>query len=557
MNKYMFINKKITVIYILFLLIDEIMTVLISFFLQYVIDIVNNPNRYKLKKVLVYALVFLVFYMIFDYTSRIIRIVYFKKTFTYIKADMIKGMLSWSIEKFNKKAVATYISNFNNELPKIEEQYFNSIFDCIGAGTAFLVSIIAMYLYEPLIALIVILLSLCSFIIPFIFSKKLAFSEKEFMNKLENFTGYIKDFLTGFEIIKIFQIEKNIINNFEKINTNVENYKFKHKKIMAQADTSSNVMSIFIQILIFIISGFWVLQGKITIGIIVAITQLSGNITSSILRIIENVNEIQSVSEIAKDIIYNTNRDNETKYTKTKYTKINGNINVKNLTFSYNQKIIIDDISVEFEYGKKYAIVGRSGSGKSTFMKLLLHYYDNYRGSIMLGQDDYKNLSLDQLYQNISVIHQNVFMFDDTLRNNITLYNNYDDNKIKEYLKKVGLVYLIDRMEEKVGDGGIQLSGGERQRISIIRALLSSTNILCMDEGTSNLDEKRATEIENILLSMKDITEIIITHKMNKQQLEKYNKIYVIKDGKIIEQGNFKELFNMKQEFYSLYTINN
>ena len=194
-----------------------------------------------------------------------------------------------------------------------------------------------------------------------------------------------------------------------------------------------------------------------------------------------------------------------------------------------------------------------SGCGKSTLMKILSKQLVNYEGEVKLDGFSLKDLRTEDICNMMAIIHQNVFLFDDTIKNNITLFNNYDDKDVSNCMNISGLKKFREKLDMVVGEGGNLLSGGEKQRISIARALITKTPILMLDEATASLDSKTSYEIENTILDIKDKTVIIITHKLNESILKKYDGIIVLKDGCLIENGTFEELINNKGYFYSLY----
>ena len=190
-----------------------------------------------------------------------------------------------------------------------------------------------------------------------------------------------------------------------------------------------------------------------------------------------------------------------------------------------------------------------------------MRYYNDYEGSILIDNHNLKNIYSSDLYKNVSMIQQNVFMFDDSIKENIRLYSNHNDDDIISSCERAGLTKLIDRLPEGinslVGENGNKLSGGEKQRIAIARALINNTQILILDESTSALDNETAYNLEKSLLYLDNLTLITVTHKLIKSILINYDEIIVMKNGKIIEKGKFNDLLNKKGYFYSLYTIQN
>lgn len=221
----------------------------------------------------------------------------------------------------------------------------------------------------------------------------------------------------------------------------------------------------------------------------------------------------------------------------------------------------INKINFTFESGKKYALVGKSGSGKSTLLKIISGYYDNYEGSLKYDESEIYDIDRSSLYSEISLIHQNTFLIDDTIKNNITLFKDYPLEEYENAITKSNLKDVINNLPNgnntKIGEGGSTLSGGQRQRIAISRALIKGSNILLLDEATSSLDAETAFEIERELLSMEKITLIFSTHKYNEDIFKMFDCILVLKNGELIETGTFKELIEIKKHFYSLFEVGN
>ncbi|MDY6227662.1 MAG: ATP-binding cassette domain-containing protein [Clostridium sp.] len=215
------------------------------------------------------------------------------------------------------------------------------------------------------------------------------------------------------------------------------------------------------------------------------------------------------------------------------------------------------EVLLTFEKGKSYAVVGSSGSGKSTLLRLLLGFFKNYEGIVYVDNNNLKDISLDSLYDVVSVIQQNVFLFNRSIKDNITMFKEFNINKVERAINISGLSNLISDkgLDYKCGEEGSNLSGGEKQRISIARCLLRETPILLMDEATAALDNQIAFQVENDILSISGLTRIIVTYKLEETLLDKYDEIVVLKEGQVEEKGTFKELMELRGYFYSLYNV--
>lgn len=302
-------------------------------------------------------------------------------------------------------------------------------------------------------------------------------------------------------------------------------------------------------------------KGEISVGTAIIIIQLSTHIVGPVKTSISLINQIKSVSLIV-DKIDEILCDSSEEIEDLSLEKFGKNIEIKNLNFSYSdERQALNNINLTFEKNKKYAIVGESGSGKSTLTKLLMRYYKNYTGEILIDNKNLQKILSHDLYKNISMIQQNVFMFDDSIKENIKLYADYSDDEILEVCGRSGLSNLIsilpNGINSLVGENGNKLSGGEKQRIAIARSLINDTKILILDESTSALDNETAYNLETSLLSINDLTLVVVTHKLIKNILLSYDEIIVMKDGMIIEKGSFNDLIELKGYFYSLYYLQN
>lgn len=233
-------------------------------------------------------------------------------------------------------------------------------------------------------------------------------------------------------------------------------------------------------------------------------------------------------------------------------------IELEHLSFGYEaDKPVLKDVSLRFESGKKYAIVGGSGSGKSTLLNLLMGSYGGYEGSLTIDGIQMREISTDSLYDLTSLIGQSVFLFDDTLKNNITMFREFPAEQVEAAVKRSGLQQLVSErgMDYRCGENGVNLSGGERQRVSIARCLLRGTPVLLLDEATAALDNQTAFAVTGAILHLDGLTRIVVTHRLETALLEQYDGIIVLRDGQVLEQGTFGELMDRKGYFYSLFTL--
>jgi len=309
---------------------------------------------------------------------------------------------------------------------------------------------------------------------------------------------------------------------------------------------------------VFFVGGFLVIAGKgVTVGVLMAFINMLGALAMPISAIPQLLGARKAALALIDkmETVLNENvmeKDGEV------ITALEKEIAVKQVSFGYTEEAdVLKEISVRFKAGKSYALVGGSGSGKSTLLDLIMGNFADYRGTVVYDQKELSDIQMESLYDLISVVQQNVFIFDSTIRENITMFKEFSDAQVQRAIELSGLKKLIAEKGEDYlcGENGCNLSGGERQRISIARCLLRETPILVADEATAALDAKTAYDVIDAILDMDDLTRIIVTHQLEEALLSRYDEIIVMKNGKIEEAGTFAELIEQKGYFYSLYNV--
>ena len=530
--------------------------IIVSLMLEKIMAIASSNNLNALYEQFVMFIILLVSSIIIFILITYLKPKYQKKAITQYKNNIYNQILDKSISNFNKHNTSTYISALTNDVHKIEEDYLFSIFDLIANITLFICTIIVMIIYSPLLTISGIVLSLLPFIGAIIVGGKLAIREKEISDQNANFMHFIKDNLIGFSTVKVFKAENKIKELFNKNNIIIEDKKASKTKTLALMEMVQQVLSLVSQLGVFFIGAYIAISsGKIAPSVILLFVQLMNYIISPLMSVPTLLSKRLSCKplfEKIEEIIKIESSENQTELIDSI-----DDISISNLNFMYEEKVILENISYKFEKNKSYAIVGPSGSGKTTLINLLLGKDYNYTGNINYNGIEVRKISQDSLYKISSFVEQNVFVFDDSIINNITMYSNVSDELLNEVLIKSGLIDLIKEKgkDYRCGENGCNLSGGEKQRISIARALINKSQLLLLDEATSALDNETATHITNNLLEIDNTTKIMITHRLDEGILRKFDEILVMKNGNIVEFGTYKELINKNGIFKSLVEL--
>ena len=559
MRKYLFKNKFFFICTVIISILSSTINVGMAYVFKFILDIISNGDVNKFPVIVFTFLGYLVVMSAIRVFEGIVKANYIKKSMSCLKQDLFSKILKKDIVDFNEVNSGKYISILSNDMTMIENDYFNSIFEIIKVIWGFLLATVSMFILSKEITIVVILFGVLSLFMPKLFSKKISNSKMKYSDSLERFTIKIKDVFLGFDVIKSFNVEEKMLNEYSAWNDDVNMKKFKFSIWKSIIEGLSIFISMGIFGAVIVIGSYFTIKGYITVSTMLACVQLCNNVANPIGNILEILNNIKSLKNISKKIMTIINATDDTTVYKEKDI-FEDKIQIENLTFSYNgNKNVLKNINYTFEKGKKYAIVGESGCGKSTLIKILLKYYKGYSGRIIFDNETINNISTESLYKLESMIHQNVFIFDSTLEGNISLFKDYNKEKVNEAIKISGLENVVNKIDGglkgTVGENGKVLSGGEKQRLAIARAILKETPIIYLDEATSALDSLTSYDIEKTILSMEEKTAIVITHKFNEEILRMYDEIIVLKQGEIEETGDFEQLISKHGYFYNMYNI--
>lgn len=483
---------------------------------------------------------------------------FMKIAMTQYKDFAFHKLTKKSISTFNVENTANYISAFSNDATTIENGYLEMQFNILANAITLTGALVMMIAYSPIMTIVACLFFVLPIGVSYITGNRIEKAERTISEKNSELVATLKDSLSGFSVIKSFKAENAISGLFTKSNTAVEQAKCNKRKLVTIISGLAGVAGVTAQLGTFLVGAFLALSGwGITPGILIVFIDLTANVINPIRELPEQLASkkaaIALIDKLADSLDDNV-REEGTHIPK----QLNNGITLKNVTFGYEANCnILHDINTTFDAGKKYAIVGASGSGKSTLLNLLMASHGNYSGEICYDGYEVKNISSESLYDIVSMIQQNVFVFNASIRDNITMFHEFPKVEVDRAIEISGLSKLIaDRGEEYLcGENGSGLSGGEKQRISIARSLLKKSQVLLVDEATAALDAETAYQVSSAILSLNDITSIIVTHSLDEGLLKQYDGIITLKNGSIVEAGTFDELIAEKGYFYSLFTI--
>ena len=516
-------------------------------------------------------------------------------------------LLKKKVADFYASNSSVYLSALSNDLMKIKEQFLDQIpiitqilFCGIGA-------IIVMLRYNVFLACMSCVLSLIPFFAALYSGKNMGEVEDRLSTKNAEYLAFLKDFSIGFTIIKSYKVEAIFSKLHGAVNGKTEETMLKRERCVEKVNYFAAISGYVTRLSILFLSAYIAFtRHSISIGTVIAFSQLihylidplsslpsmlseakaayrltdkfweiikSGEElqnTSENNRVKEEIAEIQSVTE-DKKIIEEQEISEQKQSLDEAALSLHGellsitsiarkacSISFNHICFSYSEgKEVLKELNLRVKEGEKVVLIGTSGSGKSSILKILMGMERAQSGTIRIGGQDIVDLGEDRIFKEISYIQQEVFIFDGTIRENICLFQTYREEELQSVIERAGLRNLVKEkgLDYLCGENGAALSGGERQRISIARSLLRKTPILLADEITASLDKENSYLVLDTLLNIENTTEILVLHDLDSRILSRVDRICVLKNGKVEEEGNFTELLEKKGYFYALYHV--
>lgn len=542
---------------VLCLAILSALNISISVLMQQIIDTIAEQDINRLLTVSLWSAGIFLFLIVIYLVQRQTCAVFIRRAMTQYKEYVLEHLLRKGLRSVTMENTSKYISMLTNDTASIENNYLSPLFNFFLDSISLILAVVVMFFYSSALTVLAVFLSLLPVCASVFFSGGLSHAENIVSEKNEGFVNSVKEIMTGFYIVKTFRAEKEMQRIFRNHNTEVEEAKFRRRKTAELVNLMSMGAGILAQLIIFIVAAYLSMTGQgITPGTVIIFLNLMNFIVTPIISIpsmMANRKAVFGLIHKMAELLYEEENWEGRKIPE----QLSRKIEFCNVSFGYEEAAyILKNVSAVFERGKSYAIVGSSGSGKSTLLNLLLGNYREYEGQILIDGVELKSIDQNILYDIFSIIHQNVYIYNDSIQNNITMYKDYPADKIQNAANRAGLTELIEKrgLDYSCGENGNNLSGGEKQRISIARCLLHETSVLLVDEATAALDRITSDELLNTILNMKDMTEIVITHYLEESILRKFDFIITVSEGHISEIGSYQELIEKKGVFYSLFT---
>lgn len=476
----------------------------------------------------------------------------------------IKNDLFNHIQKLEFK----YFDNMNTgELMSRIGEDVENIWQTIGFGLRlfieniiyFVVSTVILFKLNFTLALACFIIMIPIGFIAIKLESKFGKSYEEISDQTAKINTTAQENIAGVRLVKAFSREKYEINKFLKMNRSYYDLNMKQAKIIGDFFPPIEFLTNISLVIMIVLGGYLVMEENITIGVLVAFSGYIWNLIWPMRMLGELIDLLSRNSASAKKIFQIMDREPEIKSKEKSYKNddIKGDITFDNVSFKYNDEYVLKNINLDIKAGNTVAIMGTTGSGKSTLINLIGRYYDLNEGSIKIDNVDIRDYDLDVLRKNMSIVPQDTFLFSDSIINNIKFSN--ENTEKKEVEKAASLACALDFIEEleeglytEIGERGLGLSGGQKQRISIARALVRNSKILILDDSTSALDMETEHELlKNLSKRGVKSTTFIIAHRIS--AVKNADIIIYLENGEIKEKGTHEELLKLKGKYFDIY----
>ncbi len=541
-----FKERFLFILTLIFVVLDAIVIVYLAKIIEKIVDTAVSLEHSEF----IYTMQITIGYLFFTLAVEVL-LHYIKQSFIKVHIEKLRfDLIRATLNAQDNRKYASLTAILNN-VNMYRDDYVENFFGVFSAIPKFLFATILLYSISKIMLLVGVLLATLPLIFSFITRKYLDTEQKNYVASVTPLTNSVKEMLDGLSTIKSFGAEDRVENNMKSIVRNNQISKFRINFLLENINSINSFIGNLIFVVVITIGAYFSMRGIVSVGVLVSSTQLINHIVTPFINTSKMLNHLNSFKTIKEDLYSSKNiLSNSIDVVEHKF---NREIELENVSFCYDDGVkLLNNVSHKFYNNKKYAIIGKSGSGKSILLQLLSGRIKPIEGEIKFDGISLNEVSQSFYYKNMSFVHQDIFLFDDSIFNNITFYNQYSDEEIKGAMSFAE----IDERFKDVSESSKNISGGEKQMISIARAVIQNKPILLLDEFRSSIDELTANRIEDRILKLDKLV-INVTHQIDGDYLRKYDEIIIFKDGKIVDYGTFDDLIERSHYFKGLYYLNN
>ena len=526
----------------------ELMNIAIAFSFGLLIQGASFKNNDQLKIGIISSMIILISMPFFEYISNMVVSRLNQDVMYSIRQNIIESYINTEPEKFRAMDNGAKISILTNDIDALYSDFLVNIFWIWHFLFMLVATVISLLFISIYMSLVLIILTIISFYFSTRGVGNIEEKNQERLAALSEHTNAINELISGYDVIHDFKLQeysrKKISNLFKNSIQKYMNY----RKFVLRQESIGMFFGGIVFMGGFIAGSVFVYYSILSLGMLITCIQLSNNLNQPIFNLVSLLTQFRAskntIMKIDTVIAENIGKKEELNIQDVKEY----NLRLDNISYKYpNSDFVLGPLNGRINYGKKICILGHSGSGKSTILKLLKKDIQAENGNMQIGDIGYSNIGINQILDYIGVISQNVFVFKNSIKNNITLFEDgIQDETVVRAMKLSGLDSFIDRLNDGdfINEFGNNLSGGERQRLAIARCIVRNKPIIIADEAFSSLDNKLAYEIENELLNIKQNTFINITHRLFIKNLVKYDEIWILDKGKLVAKGHYDDIKN-------------
>ena len=547
--------KKVIVLVIVCLLISTGLNMCIPLLSKGIMDdgFIGGDKELLIKQVVCSLIIYIIIAMI-DVVKEKKRVDIAANIQYSLSEQSFKHLMKIKADYFTNRNYAEILNNINVDIGNMTSIADEGVFFVVTQAFSMVGGIIGLFILDYRMTLMVLLFIPVKAVIMKHFAKKRKRIMDEFITESEKYAGWFGDTVGGVREVKLFGIQENKRAEFADRQLSVINKQKKMNMLAQWNGITDNIIVHLLTSLIYIIGANLVFDMQLSVGSVFAFITYSAYVTGPISAIL-NIGYllsgiIPSTKRYYEFMALEEEKENEEGMTEPCF----GDLELQNLSFSYEKdKAVLSDINIAFPKGSKTVLIGRNGSGKSTLISLLLQLYQPTGGKITLNGIDISEFVLREYRNMVSVVSQEIYLFNSSIRDNICMYKNIDDKTIMEACKDSGLADFISEvsLDYVVGQNGAMLSGGQKQKIALARALVHNSPVIIFDEATSNTDVYSEHQINGLLhTKLKEKTVIIITHKQ--EILKEADQIIMLKDGAVVGSGVYDDLSKDNLEFKNM-----
>lgn len=445
-----------------------------------------------------------------------------------IYEELVYTFFNMQLSEFDAKKTGDYISIFTNDMNQITTNVFDSFYAIVDNLTLLIFSFTALANIHIYLAFYTIIAFLVLYFAPKLFDKQNEKYNLALSKENAEFTDQIKDQLAGYPVYELYQkkhiFKKRVMCYVDKL----LNFKCRYSYFQALISYLVDYMGILCQLGSTFVTAVLIGMKYVSAGVLLSQGNLTGMFYSSAITVVSSTLKFRA----SKSLLKHADKQREVLIKTDTQKRIQAGIVIQHLAFTYGEKTVFKDFSAEFKIGNKYAVLGESGCGKTTILKILLKILPCEKGHVFVDHEDICDWDAEDLLKNIAYIEQSPYLFQASIKDNITLFEDVSETLLKEVLERCNLSAFIQGLdaglETMIGESAKTISGGQKQRIAIARALIQHKKIIVMDEATSALDQKNSIEIEKRLLSDPELTVILVSHHLSDEIIPLLTQCYYL-----------------------------